>query len=172
MRKTKNRYRDSLRQPEEQQTRVPEEVRGAYSDLQQDMLAALSLLSPEGKTVDLRDAFTRAAEGTEPEALSPEIDASCAWLNALSQSSICSKITLIIWRGGAGGSESSISVYPCSTKSSSIWLWNKTKVSAQSMAVLTSKGRRRIVRATSVRLPTNEEDRQWRHHGDPRTSYQ
>jgi hypothetical protein len=63
VRKAKNRYRHSLRQPEEGQARVPEEVRETSSDLQQEMLAALPSLSPEGKRPDLRDAFTRAAEG-------------------------------------------------------------------------------------------------------------
>lgn len=66
-RKAKSRYQDSLREREERQARVPEEARETSSDLQSEMLAALSSLSPKGRTVDLRDAFTLAAEETEGE---------------------------------------------------------------------------------------------------------
>ncbi|GEP60431.1 relaxase/mobilization nuclease domain-containing protein [Reyranella soli] len=65
VRKAKNRYQDSLREREERQARVPEEARETSTDLQQEMLAALASTAPGAKTVDLQDAFTRAAEETE-----------------------------------------------------------------------------------------------------------
>jgi hypothetical protein len=67
VRKAKNRYQDSLREREERQARVPEEARETSSDLLHEMLAALASTEPGAKTVDLQDAFTRAAEETEGE---------------------------------------------------------------------------------------------------------
>ncbi len=61
VRKAQNRYKDSLRVPEERQARVDESASQPI-DLQQAMQDALAAQSPLSKAVDVQDAFTRAAD--------------------------------------------------------------------------------------------------------------
>ncbi|MDE3767572.1 relaxase/mobilization nuclease domain-containing protein [Sinorhizobium meliloti] len=62
VRKAQNRYKDSLRVPEERQARVEETEQSRPIDLQQSLQDALAAQSPLSKAVDVRDAFTRAAD--------------------------------------------------------------------------------------------------------------